>query len=168
MLSTLGVVFAYGVETTAGTKPTAFKRLHRINSIGGFSVENEVIDASALEDFITKNIRGRGDTGGSMPVVVNLTPQTQTQWETVISDYSALADGKRMWFETIVPGFTDAFFIVAQPPTAIPFPSMDQNELLTVEMNLVIEDYPRTDNTMVVPSDDYPDEATISGGGGNP
>ena len=49
-LSTLGVVFSYGVESAAGTKPTAFKRLHRINSIGGFSVENETIDASALED----------------------------------------------------------------------------------------------------------------------
>ena len=103
-----------------------------------------------------------------MPVTVNLTPQTQEQWENVISEYKALTDGKRMWFQTIVPGFSDAFFIVAQPPTTIPFPAMNQNELLTVEMTLTIEDYPRDDNALVVPQDDYPDEATISGGSGNP
>ena len=49
-LNTIGIKLKYCVETTAGTKPSAFKRLHRINSIGGFSVENETIDASALED----------------------------------------------------------------------------------------------------------------------
>ena len=46
-----------------------------------------------------------------------------------------------MWFETIVPGFDDAFFVVAQPPTAIPQPEIGQNELLTVEMNLTIEEF---------------------------
>ena len=50
-LSTLGVIFAFGTENTAGTKPSTFKRLHRINSIGGFTVENATIDASALEDW---------------------------------------------------------------------------------------------------------------------
>jgi hypothetical protein len=43
-----------------------------------------------------------------------------------------------MWFETIVPGFTDGFFVVAQPPEAIPQPEMGQNSLLTVEFPLII------------------------------
>lgn len=46
-----------------------------------------------------------------------------------------------MWFETIIPGFDEAFFVIAQPPTAIPQPEIGQNELLTVEMNLTIEDF---------------------------
>ena len=45
-----------------------------------------------------------------------------------------------MWFETIVPGFEDAFFVVAQPPEAIPMPEIAQNGLLTVEFPLVIVD----------------------------
>ena len=53
-ISTLGITFGYGVETTAGTKPTSFKQLTRINSIGGITIENEQIDASAVEDFITR------------------------------------------------------------------------------------------------------------------
>lgn len=141
-ISTLGITFGYGVETTAGTKPTAFTQLHRINSIGGITIENEQIDASALEDFVNRYVRGRADTGGSFPVGVNFTPETNAEWKEVISDFAGLeATGKRMWFETIVPGFDEAFFVVAQPPTAIPQPEFGQNELLVVEMTLTIEEY---------------------------
>ena len=140
-VSTLGITFGYGTETTAGTKPTDFKQLHRINAIGGITIENEQIDASALEDKVSRYVQGRGDTGGSFTVTVNFTSETLAEWKTVLSTYEALTDGKRMWFETIIPGFTESFFIVAQPPTAIPAPEIAQNELLTIEMNLTIEEY---------------------------
>lgn len=140
-ISTLGITFGYGVEETAGTKPTAFTKLTRINSIGGINIEPEQIDASALEDLITRNVAGRSDTGGTVTITVNFTEETKAEWKKVISDYEALTGGKQMWFETIVPGFDDAFFVVAQPPKQIPQPEIGQNELLTIEMNLTIEDY---------------------------
>ena len=46
-----------------------------------------------------------------------------------------------MWFEVVIPGISDAFFVIAQPPEQIPMPEIGQNELLTVEMNLTIEEY---------------------------
>lgn len=141
-ISTLGITFGYGIEETPGTKPTEFTQLHRINSIGGITIENEQIDASAIEDFVSRYVRGRADTGGSFPVGVNFTPETKDEWKTVISAYAAAeTDKKRMWFETIIPGFDEAFFVVAQPPTAIPQPEIGQNELLTIEMALTIEEY---------------------------
>lgn len=141
-ISTLGITFGYGVETTAGTKPTTFKRLHRINSIGGITIENEQIDASAIDDFVSRYVRGRADTGGSFPVGVNFTPETKDEWKDVISEYeTAESGGKRMWFETVIPGFDEAFFIIAQPPTEIPQPEIGQNELLVAEYNLTIEKY---------------------------
>lgn len=140
-ISTLGITFGYGVETTAGTKPTVFKQLTRINTIGGITIEPEQIDASALEDAITRYVKGRADTGGTFTVTVNLTDETRTEWDALIESYQGLSDGKRMWFETVVPGFDDAFFVVAQPPEQIPQPEFSQNELLTVEMNLTIEEY---------------------------
>ena len=140
-VSTLGITFGYGTETTAGTKPTSFKQLTRINAIGGISIEPEQIAASALEDVITRYVKGRADTGGSFAVTVNATSDTITEWETLISAYKALSGGKRMWFETIIPGFEKAFFVVAQPPEQIPQPEIGQNELLTMEMNLTIEEY---------------------------
>ena len=141
-ISALGITFGYGVETTAGTKPTTFNKLSRINGIGGITIENEQIDASALEDYVSRYVQGRGDTGGSFTVTVNFTPETREEWTEVISAYStAQASGLRMWFETIIPGFDDAFFVVAQPPTVIPQPEFSQNDLLTVEMALTIEEY---------------------------
>ena len=145
-VSTLGITFGYGVETSAGTKPATFTELTRINALGGITVENQTIDASALVDTVTKNIAGRGDTGGNFTVTVNLTPETQSEWETLIATYQGLTDSKQMWFQTIVPGFSDAFFVVAQPPQAIPQPSMDQNALLTVEFTLTIVDYKGMDS----------------------
>jgi len=152
-VSTLGVTFSYGVETTAGTKPTSFKLLTRINAIGGVSVEPEQIDASALEDALTRYIKGRADTGGSMPVTVNYTDETQAEWDALIDAYQALSDGKRMWFQTIIPGLTKSSFVVAQPPENIPQPEINQNELLTIEMNLTIEEFPGWD-TKVAPTAD--------------
>ena len=140
-MGTLGITFGYGVENTAGVKPTAFTQLNRINSIGGITIENEQIDASALEDAVSRYVQGRADTGGAFAVSINFTPETNDEWKDVISEYAAAADGKRMWFETIIPGFTESFFVVAQPPTAIPQPEIGQNELLVVEMNLTIEEY---------------------------
>ena len=140
-ISTLGITFGYGTETTAGTKPTSFKQLTRINALGGINIEPEQIDASALEDEITRYVKGRADTGGSFAVTVNFTSDTVKEWQDLITAYKALSGGKRMWFETIIPGVTNSFFVVAQPPEEIPQPEIGQNELLTVEMNLTIEEY---------------------------
>lgn len=141
-VSTLGITFGYGVETTSGTKPTTFTKLNRMNSIGGISIEPETIDASALEDLVERTVAGRASTGGSFPVSVNLTQETLEEWETLISEYkTAQEEQKRMWFETIIPGFNKAFFCVAQPPQAVPQPEMGQNELLVVEFPLSIEEY---------------------------
>ena len=147
-ISTLGITFGYGTETTAGTKPTSFKQLTRINALGGINIEPEQIDASALEDFITRYVKGRADTGGSFPVTVNFTSDTVKEWQDLITAYKALSGGKRMWFETIIPGVTNSFFVVAQPPEEIPQPEIGQNELLTVEMNLTIEEYKGLDTSV--------------------
>lgn len=135
------ITFGYGAETTAGSKPATFTQLTRINSIGGIQIDPETIDASALEDAVEKTVAGRGSTGGQFTVAVNLTEDTQDEWEALIASYQALSGGKQMWFETIIPGFTDAFFVIAQPPLSIPQPEFGQNELLTVDINLTIVDY---------------------------
>lgn len=145
-LSTLGITFGYGVETTAGTKPATFTQLTRINSIGGISIEPETIDASALEDDVEKDIAGRGSTGGTWEVTVNYTSDTASEWATLISAYNtAAASGKQMWFEVIVPTLSNGFFVIAQPPQEVPMPELSQNELLTVTMNLTIVSYEGTD-----------------------
>lgn len=149
-ISTLGITLGYGVETTAGTKPTTFNLLNRINSIAGITIDPEQIDASALEDAITRYIKGRADTGGTWTVTVNYTDETAKEWEDLITAYKALTGGKRMWFEVVSKDLAKGFFVVAQPPENIPMPEIGQNELLTVEMNLTIEEYKGTDTKIAL------------------
>lgn len=151
-VSTLGITFGYGVETALDTKPSAFTQLTRINAIGGISIEPEQIDASALEDYVTRYVAGRADTGGTFNITVNLTDETRAEWETLIAAYQGLTTELRMWFEVVVPNLTDAFFIVAQPPEEIPMPELEQNALLTVEIPLTIEEYKGMDTVVALTS----------------
>lgn len=141
-LSTLGITFGYGVESTAGVKPSSFTQLDRINNIGGISMDVEQIDASALEDTQTKYVAGRADTGGQWEVTVNFTDETADEWGDLITAYNtAQASNLNLWFEVILPNQTDAFFVVAQPPQQLPMPEIGQNELLTVAISLTVVEY---------------------------
>ena len=141
-LSTLGVKFGYGVETIAGTQPTDFIVLNRINAIGGISLTTEQIDASALEDLISRYTAGRQDPGGEWTITVNLTDETAKEWNDLITASQAgEATGLATWFVVYHPSMTKSFFVVAQPPKNIPMPEFGQNALLTVEMTLTIQEY---------------------------
>lgn len=150
-LSALGITFSYGVETTAGQKPTSFKLLTRINEIGEISVTPEAIDASALEDTATRNVAGRDTLTDSVSITVNRTAETIKEWKELITAYKALSGGKRMWFQEITPTLDDAEFFVAQPPSTLPISGKTQNSLLTMEIPLVLEEMVGTD-TKVEPT----------------
>jgi len=151
-VSTLGVTLSYGVETTAGTKPETFTLLPRVNAISGIELDVETIDASALEDYQERSISGRQSTGGDWSVTFNLTTETETIIETMLeAAATATAANKRTWFQVISPNLTKAFFVVAQPGTKIPMPDFSQNELLTVDVTLTIDEYIGMD-TKVTPT----------------
>lgn len=139
-VSTLGITFGYGVETTAGTKPTSFKQLTRINALGEATPEAEQIDVSALEDYDSKYTKGRTDNGGQYAVTVNVTDDTLKEWEDVITAYQGLGEGKRMWWQMINPSISKAYFIVAEPPETLPVPAAEQNGAWTMTINLVINE----------------------------
>jgi len=151
-VSTLGVTLSYGVEATAGTKPETFTLLPRVNAISGIELDVETIDASALEDYQERSISGRQSTGGDWSVTFNLTTETETIIETMLeAAATATAANKRTWFQVISPNLTKAFFVVAQPGTKIPMPDFSQNELLTVDVTLTIDEYIGMD-TKVTPT----------------
>lgn len=137
-ISTVGIKLGWAIGST---KPSSFTALHRINAIGGISLETEQIDASALEDYITRYIAGRQDTGGSFPVTVNLTDEVIAEWEALITAYNGRTTGDELYLEVWSPYLTKAYFIKAQPPQEIPMSEMAQNELQTVEIGMTIEEY---------------------------
>lgn len=152
-ISSLGVKLSYGIESVKGQKPSAFTVVHRINSIGGISIEPETIDASALEDTVTRSVAGRGTSAGQFTIGVNVTNETVAEWEKVIADYTdVMDDGLRVWWQVSSPSLERAYFIAAQPPLEIPMPDIGQNELMVVEIPLTIDEFKGMD-TKVVPTD---------------
>ena len=137
-VSTLGIKLGYAI---ASSMPTEFTRLTRINAIGGISLETEQIDASALEDYVTRYIAGRQDTGGSFPITVNITDDVIEEWENLIAAYNAKNSDDKLYLEVWSPYLSRAFFINAQPPQVLPMSEMAQNELQTVEIGMTIEEY---------------------------
>lgn len=141
-ISTLGITVGYAVEETAGTTPsTGFTKLTRINSIGEISLDQESIDVSALEDYVTRYTAGRANASETIEIVVNRTNETVTEWETLITADSALTGGKATWIEIINPDLTKADFIRVDIPNKLPVPGRDQNGLETMTFNLVVKDW---------------------------
>lgn len=141
-LSTLGVKFGYAVETTAGEKPTSYTWLERCNSISGLELSTENIDASALEDYVTKYVAGRQDSGGDWTVTFNYTAEVAAQLQAMIAAYNTgKTNSLKTWFEVWIPNSTNAFFLVAQPPQVLSMPEISQNELLTIDVTFAVEDY---------------------------
>ena len=141
-LTTLGVTFGYGVETTAGTKPTKFKQLKRCNAISGISLETEQIDVSALEDFTTQYAAGRQDTGGTWEVTFNMNQDVIDAIEELYEAAdTAKTSGLGVWFQVMFPDLTNAFFVIAETGRAIPLPDIAQNEAATIPITLVINEY---------------------------
>lgn len=134
-LSTLGVTF-WGAESSTGAKVTTasdYKQFTRINAIGEVTIDPENIDASALEDYFTRNVPGRSTLTDSLAITINLTNATAAEWEAVL--------GKKMCFMTVVQGLENAFFVIANVPNKIPQPAFDQNGLLTVAINCTVDEF---------------------------
>lgn len=142
-LTTLGVTLSYGIETSAGTKPTSFTQLEEASSIGGITLDTEQIDLSALEDFITQYGAGRQDTGGTWECEFIMDPDKSVKQIKKLYEDSKTAKGKGMatWFQVIFPDMTDAFFVVAECGREIPMPEIAQNSAATMSISLIISQY---------------------------
>lgn len=152
-LSTLGIKFYYGVETVASTKPETFSQLERCNNISGLSLSTEIIDASALEDYVSKSVAGRQSAGDAWTVTFNYTEEVAAQLKAMIAAYKTAKESQlRTWFEVVIPGATNAFFVVAEPPQILPMPEFAQNGLLTVDLEFAIQEY-IGDDVAVVPGE---------------
>lgn len=139
-ISALGVKLGYGIGSIT-QKPETFSWLERVNSISGISLSTEQIDASALEDLVSKYVQGRQDTGGTWDVTFNISNDVVDQLEALIEEYDGMTTGQKMWFEVWSPFMDNAFFVIAQVPANIPMPEFSQNSLQTVTMSFTIEEY---------------------------
>lgn len=141
-VSTLGMKLGYAVETTAGTPPTSYTWLQRAVSIGAIDLTTESLDASAIEDLITRSIAGRQDTGGDWNFSFFLTNETEPIYQTMLDEANeGLSENRRTWFTVWSPYLDKAFFIIAQPGGTIPMPEIEGNATLEAELTLALDEY---------------------------
>ncbi len=117
-LSTAGVTVSYAVETEANTRPTTgYKAIPDIKEVPDYNPEPETIEATDLEETEYKfYVQGLKDVGGALGFGANFTEKLQTEWDTIVEAYeTALAAGKRMWFEIKHPKLPKAVYFPGEP-----------------------------------------------------
>ena len=118
-LSTAGIKVGYGVETTAGTKPTTFTEIPDLVSIGSINPEPQTIKVTPLAEAEWEQyIDGLKDVGGAISMSANLTDDFIEAWESVVSAAkTAKASGKATWFVVVIPGLEKSFAFCGNPAT---------------------------------------------------
>lgn len=123
-LSTAGVALKYAVETEKDVRPTTgYTRIHDIKSTPNFNVAPETIESTDLEQEEYKTyVAGLKDPGGALEFGANFTQALQDHWDQIVEEYkTALAEGKRMWFEISHPKLTKSAFFPGEPaPMGLP------------------------------------------------
>lgn len=116
-MSTAGMNLAYGVETEAGTKPTAFTIIQGATSLGEISSEKEQIEVTPLSATEYKEyVGGLADPGGTWEVGFNESNALHTSWASIMQAYKTAKEaGKRMWFEAHHPDLKEAFYVIGEP-----------------------------------------------------
>lgn len=90
--STAGTIISYGIETTAGDKPTKFTAIPNIVSVPDFNSEPETIEVTDLADLTHRRyIPGLQDTSGAQSYTVNLTQDFLDTWEAFVGAADAAA-----------------------------------------------------------------------------
>ena len=116
-IASAGAYIQYGVETTAGTKPTTLTKINNVKTIGALDAEPATYDVTDLSDMEFKRaIPGLKDIGGDVPLTCNLTDAFLTAWATVVSAASTgAASGLATWFEVVIPKLSKSFWFVGIP-----------------------------------------------------
>ena len=52
---------------------------------------------------------------GSIELNANINPTSRSCWDAIVTEFSALTGGKQLWFEFVLPGDTDGFFVRGEP-----------------------------------------------------
>lgn len=117
-LSTAGVKLWYAVESEKEQRPTTgYTHIPDIKEIPDFNPEPESHEATDLEETEYKfYVAGLKDVGGSLGFGANFTEKLQTEWGGIVEAYNtALASGKRMWFQISHPKLPKAVFFPGEP-----------------------------------------------------
>lgn len=141
-LSTIGMIFGWGVETTKGEKPTSFKEIEECISVGSVSVSVESIDVTCIKNTRKKYVKGLEDAGDSLSLTFNYSDTFLEQWGEMYEAYEAASkSGLAMWFTVYHPSRKNACFYIVEPGKP-GNPEVSVGGAYQVEVNNTLVDIP--------------------------
>lgn len=145
-LSTIGVHLYYGVEETAGTRPTAksaYTELVGIKSIPSLNPQPDNLETTTLNETEYKTyIPGLKDLGGSLEFTFNMSQDLKDTWDALITaDAAAKAAQKATWLYIEVPGLTEGLYFTGEP-SPMGLPEMGVNAVLEVSNSITVTGEP--------------------------
>lgn len=140
-ISSVGASVKYCIEATAGTRPTTgYTVIPNITTAPEIAMSVETLDASDLSDKVKRYQPGQQDPGGDKTFTANHTEAFITAWETLVAAAeTAIATGKRCWFEYVFPNATKSFFWSGMPMD-LGTDAVDMNSIHTISAVAVLSD----------------------------
>ena len=146
-ISSAGVAIYYATESTAGTCPsTGFKQkatgatlniADYVTGISGLGADYDMLDVTPLSETARHRfIKGLQSNDGSIELNANINPTSRSDWGKIVTEFTNLTGGKSLWFEFILPGDTDGFFIRAEP-MPMRFPDVDAGSAVQGAIQLI-------------------------------
>lgn len=139
-LSTIGVIFGYGLGTLT-TPPTTWKQIEECISISGVEVTQDKLDATPLESRRKKYVAGHEDTGGELQTVFNDTDTFDDQWNEMLDEYKDRTAGQSMWFCAYHPSKANMNAYIVEPGS-LPSPEYAVGNVLQYTITNTLIDLP--------------------------
>ena len=150
-VSSAGIKIQYCVETSAGVRPTTgyaektsgatLKIAEYVTGISGLTADFEQYDVTPLaETQRHRFVKGLQGNDGNLSLSCNINPTSRTDWNSIVTVYEALTDGKGMWFAFTLPGDTQSAFFRCIP-CPMGFPDVESASAVQGAVQLIENQY---------------------------
>lgn len=160
-LTSIGLVVAVAVETTAGTKPvTNYYKVPGVTDLPDLDFDPDTIETTSYDNEEFKSyLPGLKDTGGIISLPANYTEYGVGMWDGMAATIEADTTGIKAWILISIKGTTTKWFIPAKlvatgVPTAPVNDKVSTSYKFTVLGDIVKETI--ADISTYIASTDYP------------
>ena len=112
-----------------------------VTGISGLTADYEQYDVTPLSE--TKRhrfVQGLQSNDGSLSLSCNINPTSRADWNAIVAEYTALTDGKALWFAFTLPGDSQsAYFRVI--PCEMGFPDVESAQAVQGAVQLIENQY---------------------------
>ena len=160
-LTSIGLVVAVAVETTAGTRPvTNYYKVPGVTDLPDLDFDPDTIETTSYDNLDYKSyLPGLKDTGGVVSLEANYTEYGVGLWDGMTATIEADTTGIKAWILIAIKGTTTRWFIPAKlVETGIPTAPVNDKVSTTYKFTVLGDIVKETiaDISTYIASTDYP------------